>query len=322
MDGECIRLIKGINNNYMNGNHGLSTNIKSLKISAVLILIYFVFEMIVALTTGSLSLLADAGHELSTFLAIGVSLIALQLSSQKPTPKRTFGLLRIEVLAALFNGVLLLAMAAFIIIRGVDRLQNPMEVPSLPMFVMAFGGMGLEIGSLYIMYKGQKENLNIRGSFWHVMNAFLGSVAVIIAAIFIQFWQIYVADAWVGILFSIVLIWAGFGIIKDSFMILVDATPKDINLLTIEKELLSIKGVLGTHHLHARTVTGHIISFSGHLVVNDMRQSEVVLKKSRQMLEEKYKFALSTIQIEGEELAEKDTEDLEYKNVVNTKNEL
>ena len=175
----------------MSGHHGVSTNIRALRISAVLILIYFVLEIAVALSTDSLALLADAGHELSTFLAIGVSLLAMQLATRRPTTKITFGLLRVEILAALFNGVLLLAMAGFIIIRGIERLQNPMEVPSLPMFIMAVGGIGLEIASLFIMYKGQKESLNIRGSFWHVMNAFLGSIAVMVAP------QGSVDDGWV-----------------------------------------------------------------------------------------------------------------------------
>lgn len=297
----------------MNGHHGVTTSTKALKISAVLILIYFVFEITIALTTGSLSLLADAGHELSTFLAISVSLLAIQLATQKPTPKKTFGLLRIEILAALFNGLLLLGMAGFIIIRGIDRLQNPMEVPSLPMFIMAFGGIGLEIASLFIMYKGQKESLNIRGSFWHVMNAFLGSIAVIIAAVFIQFWQIYVADAWAGILFAFILIWAAYGIIKDSFMILLDVVPKDLDLTVVEKDLLGINGVEDVHHFHARTITGHIRTFSGHLVVKEMDNSESILSEAKQILKNKYQFALSTVQIENEKLAEGDLEELEYK---------
>src|SRR5215216_1969831 len=246
----------------MNGHHGVSTNIRALRISAVLILIYFVLEIAIALSTGSLALLADAGHELSTFLAIGVSLLAMQLATRRPTTKITFGLLRVEILAALFNGVLLLAMAAFII-RGIERLQNPMEVPSLPMFIMAVGGIGLETASLFIMYKGQKESLNIRGSFWHVMNAFLGSIAVIIAATFISLWEIYVADAWAGILFAVILTWAAYGIIRDSFMILVDATPRDIDLAQVERELLAIPSVVSAHHFHARTIAGHIKTFNG-----------------------------------------------------------
>lgn len=298
----------------MNSHHGTATNARTLKISAILILIYFVFEITIALKTGSLALLADAAHELSTVIAISVSLIAMKLATRPPTPRKTFGLLRAETFAALFNGVLLLVMAGFIIIRGIDRLMNPMEVPSLPMFVMAIGGIGLEIATLIIMYKGQKNSLNIRGSFWHVMNAFLGSLAVIVAAIFISVWQIYVADAWAGILFAFILIWAAYGIIKDSFLILVDAAPRDVDLAAVEKELLTIPNVTGAHHLHARVVSGDIKTFSGHLVVEDLSKGPEVLRKAKKILDNKYQFTLSTVQIEDVALSETDPHQLEYKN--------
>ncbi|MBI4734389.1 MAG: cation transporter [Rubrobacteridae bacterium] len=297
----------------MQGHHGVTTNIRALRISAVLILIYFVFEITVALATGSLALLADAGHELSTFVAIAISLLAIQLALKEPTPKRTFGFLRVEILAALFNGVLLLAMAIFILVQGSERLQNPMEIPSTPMFIMAIGGIGLEIASLYIMYRGQKESLNIRGSFWHVVNAFLGSLAVIIAATFISVAGIYVADAWAGIVFAFILIWAAYGIIRDSFNILIDATPKNIDLTAIDRDLTSIPGTLNTHHLHARTVTGQITIFSGHLVVSDLKDTERILVEAKRLLDRKYKFALSTLQIENETLAEAALKALEFK---------
>ncbi len=297
----------------MNGHHGVSTNIRALKISAILIFIYFFFEIGIAIYTNSLSLLADSAHEFSTFTAIFISLLAIRFASQKPTPERTFGFIRVEIIAAFINGLLLLAMAVFILVRGYERLLNPVEVPPLPMFVMAIGGIGLEIASLAIMYKGQKESLNIRGSFWHVMNAFLGSIAVIVAAIFISVKQIYVADAWAGIIFAFILIWAAYGIIRDSFNILVDAVPKDTNLADIERDLKNIKGVLDTHHFHARAVSENIKTFSGHLVVEDMKDSERILQEAKTILDGKYKFSLCTVQIENEKLAETDAQELEYK---------
>jgi cobalt-zinc-cadmium efflux system protein len=293
------------------GHHVSSTNVKALRISAVLILIYFVFEIAVAFATGSLSLLADAGHELSTFIAISFSLIAIQLAKTKPTPKRTFGFLRIEILAAFINGLLLLGMAAFIIWQGIERINHPMEVPPGPMFVMAIGGIGLEIASLIIMFKGQKEDLNIRGSFWHVVNAFLGSLAVIIAAIFIEFWGIYVADAWAGIIFAFILTYAAYGILKDSVGVLIDVTPSGINLKELSEELRKIPGVVTTHHLHARTVTGQIRTFSGHLVVKDLKDSKKIIAQAKHIVDHKYGFSLSTIQLEEKGLEETDLKSLE-----------
>ncbi len=297
----------------MQSHHVATTNIKALKISAILIFIYFFFEVGIAIFTNSLSLLADAAHELSTFLAIGISLVAINFANRKPTPKRTFGFLRVEVLAAFVNGLLLLGMAAFILIRGFERLRNPMEVPSTPMFIMAIGGIGLEIASLIIMYKGQKESLNIRGSFWHVINAFLGSLAVIVAATFIAVADVYVADAWAGIIFAFILIWAAYGIIRDSFNILVDMTPPDINLGEIENDLSAIKGVISMHHFHVRSVSEHLKTFTGHLVVDDMKDSERILGEAKKILDEKYKFALSTVQIENDKISEVDTKELEYR---------
>lgn len=293
------------------GHHVASTNIKALRISAVLILIYFIFEIAVALVTGSLSLLADAGHELSTFIAISFSLIAIQLAKTKPTPKRTFGLLRVETLAAFINGLLLLGMAVFIVWQGIQRINHPMEIPPGPMFIMAIGGIGLEIASLLIMFKGQKEDLNIRGSFWHVVNAFLGSLAVIIAAVFIQFWGIYAADAWAGIIFAFILAYAAYSIIKDSVSVLIDATPSKVDLKELSAELQKIPGVVTAHHLHARTVTGQIRIFSGHLVVKDLKDSKKIIIQAKHIADHKYGFSLSTIQLEEKGIEEADLKSLE-----------
>jgi cobalt-zinc-cadmium efflux system protein len=295
-------------------DHGSNTNLKALKISAVLIFLYFIAEITVALVTGSLSLLADAAHELSTVVAIGVSLIAIRLTHVKPTAKRTFGLRKAETIAALINGLLLLGMAGFIIFRGIDRLSNPIEMSAAPMFAMAIGGIGLEIASLFIMYKGQKGNLNIRGAFWHVMNAFLGSIAVIIAAIFIQVGQIYEADTWAGLLFAIILIYAAYGIVRDAVRILFDMTPTRTDIIAIEKELRSIKGVSDTHHLHARTVGGGIETFSGHLVTDDATDSGRIMEEAKVILEGKYGFSLSTVQVEESSLNEKDPKEIEFQN--------
>lgn len=298
----------------MSGMDHSSTNVKGLKISAVLLLLYFVAEVTIALMTGSLSLLADAAHELSTVVAISVSLIAIKLTHAKPTPKRTFGFRKAETIAAFINGVLLLGMAVFIIVRGIDRLSNPVEMNAAPMFAMAIGGIGLEIASLMIMYKGQKDNLNIRGSFWHVMNAFLGSIAVIIAAIFIQVGQVYKADTWAGLVFAIILIYAAFGIIRDSLRILIDSTPARVDLNLIAQDLNAIGGVKTTHHLHARTVGGGIETFSGHLVITNSRDSIRVLGEAKSLLEQKYGFSLSTIQIEDDSIFERDPKEIEYQN--------
>jgi cobalt-zinc-cadmium efflux system protein len=292
-------------------HHG-PTNTKALRISAILIFIYFFAEMAVALFTGSLSLLADAAHEMSTVVAIGISLVAMRLATRHATAERTFGLLRAEALAALLNGLLLVGMALFIIVRGLQRLAHPVAMEPGPMLLMAIGGIGLEIASLVIMYKGQKEDLNIRASFWHVMNAFLGSIAVIIAAVFIAVAGIYQADTWAGMIFALVLLWAAYGILRDAFRVLVDATPTAVDLEEVAASLLRIPGVTSTHHLHVRTVAGSIQTFSGHLVISDDASPTEVLTAAKSVVDDQLGISLSTIQIETDGLVEHDLVQLDY----------
>lgn len=291
---------------------GGGSNLKALRISAVLIFLYFFAEIGVAIVTGSLSLLADAAHELSTVVAIAISLIAMRLAARPPTPTRTFGLLRGEALAALLNGLLLVGMAAFILVRGLQRLSDPVEMEAAPMLVMALGGIGLEIASLAIMFRGQKTDLNIRASFWHVINAFLGSIAVIIAALFIAVADIYEADTWAGMVFAIVLLWAAYGIVRDALRILVDAAPEGTDIEAVRARLLAIPGVESSHHLHARTVTGAVKTFSGHLVIGDEADSNAVLQAAKLVLDEDFGVTLSTIQVERSGLRERDPSELEY----------
>lgn len=291
---------------------GGGSNLKALRVSAVLIFLYFFVEITVALVTGSLSLLADAAHELSTVVAIAISLIAIRFSNSPATPKRTFGLLRGEALAALLNGLLLVGMAVFIILRGVERLSDPVEMEAAPMFAMAIGGIGLEIASLVVMFRGQKEDLNIRASFWHVMNAFFGSVAVIVAAVFIAVADIYEADTWAGMVFAVVLLWAAYGIVRDALWVLVDAAPPGTDIEVVRARLVGISGVESSHHLHVRTVTGSIKTFSGHLVVTDGADPNTVLRAAKQVLDDEFGLSLSTIQVERQGLVESDPSELEY----------
>lgn len=291
--------------------HSSGTNTRALTISSVLIFLYFFAEITVALVTGSLSLLADAAHELSTVVAIGISLLAMRLSKRAPDDRHSFGLLRSEAIAALVNGLLLVGMAAFIIARGVQRLADPVEMSPGPMFAMAIGGIGLEIASLAIMFKGQRDNLNIRASFWHVMNAFLGSIAVIIAAIFIAVADIYEADTWAGMIFALVLLWAAFGIIRDALQVLSDATPTDVDMVKVRTELLGIAGVTDVHHLHARTISGPVRTFSGHVVLDNLSNAPAVLDAAKQILEDEHGFSLTTLQLEPTDLHESNPSALE-----------
>lgn len=297
-------------------HHAAGVSTKALKISLVLISLYFVFELIVALLTKSLAMLADAAHELSTAVAIGLSLLAMHYAAKPPTPQKTFGYIRTEILAAFFNGMILLGMAGLVLYRGFQRLADPIKIPPLPMFIVAVGGIWLEVGSLIIMYKGQKESLNVRGSFWHVINAFLGSIAIIIAATFIALGEIYIADSIAGIVFAFILIYASYGLIRDSVRILIDVTPQDLDLAQLEKDLKSVPGVIDLHHVHAWLITSGMKALSAHVVIEDFQEGERILQAIKNIMHDKYKVAISTIQLETVRLKEQELDKLEYKKIV------
>ena len=162
------------------------------------------------------------------------------------------------------------------------------------------------------MYRGQQDDLNIRASFWHVMNAFLGSLAVIIAASFIAVAQIYEADTWAGMVFALVLLWAAYGIVRDALRVLIDATPSDTDLVAVSAALSAIPGVRSTHHVHSRVVTGKLRTFSGHLVIDETGDPIAILQQAKELLDTTYGFSLSTIQIEAAGLTEANPGAIEY----------
>lgn len=184
------------------------------------------------------------------------------------------------------------------------------------MFIVAVGGIWLEVGSLIIMYKGQKESLNVRGSFWHVINAFLGSIAIIIAATFIALGEIYIADSIAGIVFAFILIYASYGLIRDSVRILIDVTPQDLDLAQLEKDLKSVPGVIDLHHVHAWLITSGMKALSAHVVIEDFQEGERILQAIKNIMHDKYKVAISTIQLETVRLKEQELDKLEYKKIV------
>jgi cobalt-zinc-cadmium efflux system protein len=162
-------------------------NIRALKITSILTGIYFVIELGIGIYTGSIAVLSDSFH---TFSAVGGVLLALAAGriAMKPADlSKTFGYKRAEVIGALLNGIFLLAMAGVVFYMGFMRLQMPMHLPPVPMLVAAFGGLITEVIAIKLLYSGQKGDLNIKGAFWHVLQTFVGSVIIIIAAVVIHF---------------------------------------------------------------------------------------------------------------------------------------
>lgn len=286
-------------------------NIRALKITSILTGIYFVIELIIGISIGSIAVLSDSFH---TFSAVGGVLLALavgRIATRPANPSRTFGLKRAEVIGALFNGFFLLIMAVMVLYMGYMRLQHPMEVPPGPMLLAAFGGLVTEFIAIKLLYSGQKGDLNLKGAYWHVLQTFVGSLIIIIAAIVIYFTGFLAIDPILGMAFGVVLIYASIGIIRESLRILLETVPKNLDLNQVKNSLQKIPGVKDIHHIHAWTITSGVNIFSTHIQTDDITKSQDILMESTKVLKEEFDFYFSTIQLEKECVEMDKSEDID-----------
>lgn len=230
-------------------------NARALKISGVLTGVYFVIELGIGLWTGSVAVTSDAFHTFSAVGGVLIALVAGHYAARPATERATFGLIRAEIVGALFNGLFLLLMALYILWMGVERLQNPVEVPTGPMLWAAAGGLVTEVISLWLLYERQKGDLNMKGAFWHVLQTFVGSLLIVVAALVIRFTGFLAIDPILGMAFGVVLLWASWGIIRQALHILLDAVPEGLDLAAVEEAVEALPGVRDVHHLHGRALT-------------------------------------------------------------------
>ncbi|MGF7118915.1 cation diffusion facilitator family transporter [Methanobacterium oryzae] len=283
------------------GHHGMPSDIKSnraLKISAWLTGIYFVIELGLGININSIAVISDAFHTFSAVGGVLLAYIAARIAIKPADKYKTFGKFRAEIIGALFNGFFLLGMALFIVYMGAMRLEHPIEIPTTPMFIAAIGGIITEVISIKLLFSGQKENINLKGAYWHVIQTFVGSIIIIVAAIVIRFTGFFAIDPILGILFGLVLLYVSYGIIKDSLNILLESTPSNIDLDEVKSDIEKVSGVKDVHHIHAWVLTSGKNVFSSHVLIEDSKESERILEEIKGILYEKYDFYFSTIQIE------------------------
>jgi len=222
-----------------------------------------------AALSGSLALLADAGHMLTDASGVAIALIASVIAARPPTPKRSFGLQRVEILAALVNGVLIAVIAVVILVEAIRRFGAEPDVAAGPMLVAAIIGAVANLVSLLVLRGGRTESLNIRGAYLEVLGDLLGSLAVIAAAIVIALTGWEYADPIASILIAVLIAPRAYSLLADVVHVLLEATPKDVDLETARRHLLAVPGVVDVHDMHAWTITSGVKVFSAHVVVED-----------------------------------------------------
>ncbi|MEW5321552.1 cation diffusion facilitator family transporter [Geobacillus thermoleovorans] len=283
-------------------HHGLGReeNEKGLAAALVITVGIMVLEFVGGLVTNSLALLSDSGHMLSDAASLLLSLAAVWLASKPASSKRTYGFYRFEILAALVNGVTLVAIAAWIIWEAVGRFVNPPAVASGPMMAVAAVGLLANLVSAWVlMRKGDvKENVNVRSAYLHVLGDALGSVGAMAAGLVIWLFDWYAADPLISIAVAVLILTGAFAVVKQTVHILMEGTPAAIDHAEVKAALSGIDGVIEVHDLHIWTITSGLDSLSCHLLIEDGRDAQVILQRAIDLVETRFHIRHATIQIE------------------------
>ena len=257
-----------------------------------------VVEAVGAVASNSLALLADAGHMLTDVSGIGLALVAIWFAGRAPTGARTFGYLRLEILAAVANAVLLLGVAAFILFEAWQRLSAPPDVASGLMLGVALLGLGVNAISLFLLRDAQRESLTMRGAYLEVMGDFAGSAAVIVAAVVITVTGWTQADAIASIGIALLILPRTFALLRDATDVLLEATPKGVDMDHVRRHILDAPGVVDCHDLHAWTITSGMNVVSAHVVLADGADPAKTLDALCACLSDDFDIEHSTFQLE------------------------
>jgi cobalt-zinc-cadmium efflux system protein len=252
-------------------SHGVSAdaNTRYLTVALALIVGFMALEVIVAVLSGSLALLADAGHMLTDAGAIGASLWALRLAARPATRSWTFGFKRAEILSAAGNGITLVVVSAVVTLESVQRLIHPGDVAGAAVLVVALVGAAVNVIAAWVLARANRSSLNVEGAFQHILTDLYGFIATVIAGIVILATGFARADAIASLVVVMLMLRAAWGLLGASGRVLLEAAPDNVDLDEVRAHMLEALHVIDVHDLHAWTVTSDLPALSAHVVVND-----------------------------------------------------
>jgi len=275
-----------------------SSSTRALVLVLALTTAFMVVEIVGGLWTGSLALLADAGHMLSDNLSIVLALGAIWLARRPSTPRRSFGFQRAEILAAFVNGLALVLVSLWIVVEAVRRLGDPPEILGGWMFAVALIGLAVNAVAALILLRSGRETLNVEAAFRHVLADLLGSAGVIVAALIILATGWTQADAIVSIVIALLIVWSAWSILRDSAAILMEATPSGIDARSVGRSIAEIQGVTNVHDLHVWTITSGFDALSAHVLVGRGDDCHARRREIEEMLARKYGIEHTTLQVD------------------------
>ncbi len=280
--------------------HQAGTGRKRLTGALAVVLMILAIEVAGGILSGSLALLGDAGHMLVDALALSLSFFALTIAGRPADLRKTFGYYRVEIMAALANGTLLVLVALYILYEAYRRFYNPPDINVQVMLTVAVVGLAANILGIVLLRGISGSNLNIRAALWHILGDTLSSVGVIIAALVILFTGWQSADPLIAVLISGIILWGAVKLVKEAVDILMEAVPGHIDPERVVGVMEDVDGVEQVHDLHIWAITSGLYALSAHLRIRDQKVSESgdILKAEKALLEKKFGIRHTTLQLE------------------------
>jgi cobalt-zinc-cadmium efflux system protein len=278
--------------------HTRDADRRTLLFVLVLASTFMFVEFAGGILANSLALLADAAHMLTDVAAVALALLALRFASRPATPEKTYGYYRMEILAALTNGVILIVLCFFIIREAWERLRDPVEVGGALMLAVAMGGLTVNLIMAYLLHRSAGESLNLRGAYLHVLGDLLASVGTITAALIILSTGWWVVDPVISVIVAVLILISSYKLVRESVDILLEAVPAHLDVAEIRRSMEELPGVEMVHDLHVWTVTSGYFAMSGHAIIRDLEQSQAILRQIHDRMHDDFGIRHVTVQIE------------------------
>ncbi|MDH5728036.1 MAG: cation diffusion facilitator family transporter [Gammaproteobacteria bacterium] len=282
---------------HSHGHHHHGGSNKALLFALVLTLLFAFVEVAGGLWADSLALLGDASHMFSDTFALGLALFAAWLAKKPPSVTHSYGLMRAEVVAAMFNGVFMLIIVGAIVFHAIERLNNPHQVQGMTVMIVAGIGMVVNIFAAYILMRGE-DDLNTRGALLHVMGDLLGSVAALLSGLLIHFFGWQMVDPILSVLICILILGSTLRLLREALNIVMEGVPSHLNLEDIGMAMANVDNVRSVHDLHVWTLASGKIALSAHIMMDGLQQWPAILRETQQLLHEQYEIEHITLQPE------------------------
>lgn len=274
-------------------------HLRPLVIAFALVMVFMVVEAVAGFLTGSLALISDAGHMATDALGLGMALAAIVAADRAAVRRgHTYGLYRLEILAALANAALLIAVAGYVIFEALQRLQNPLDVSTTPMLIVAVAGLAVNLVGWRLLRPGSAESINVKGAYMEVVADLAGSIGVITAALIMIFTGWPYADPLFAALIGLFILPRAWRLGQQALRVLVQAAPAGMDLDRMRRDLSELQGVIDVHDLHVWTLTSDMDVATVHLMTREGTDPHPVLDQARKVLQNDYAISHATLQIE------------------------